>query len=272
MRFLIIDHEESTANLVSSYTQGLGHEAEFFHDKKEALAALEDRIFDIIVLDPSPMTNARPIISQIRKLSGRYSYVFLLSESIEQVEAIKSGANDKLGKPIDTKELSEKINNAVYLTRLIKIMGDVSEDFLSAGGIIAKSAFNQLFLSGIERGDRYGEHTSILFLTLSNYKDVYEMGGSYAADFAVAKLCQYISEIRRQSDIIGQTAKNQYTLLLQRPSYETEPFDATKRLIESFENYDEISKELKIDITLSFELVDLPTGARLIHHELTLPS
>ena len=50
-------------------------------------------------------------------------------------------------------------------------------------------------------------------------------------EFAVAKLCRYLVLLRRQSDIIGQTACNEYRLLLQRPAHADEPAEVADYLI-----------------------------------------
>jgi GGDEF domain-containing protein len=148
-------------------------------------------------------------------------------------------------------------------------IGDDSEDFPSAGGVIAKSAFNQLFLSGMDRADRYGERTFVLFISLSNYKEILEMDGPYAAEYAVAKLSQYLVLLRRQSDIIGQTARYEYALLLQRPAYDTEPVEAANRFAESLSNIKDIVSSGSTEVKVTISLVDLPMGAKLIEHIIT---
>ena len=67
------------------------------------------------------------------------------------------GCNDLLKKPVSGEKLIVKSENAERMVGLVERIGDDSEDFPSAGGVIAKSAFNQLFLSSIDRADRYGE-------------------------------------------------------------------------------------------------------------------
>ena len=47
----------------------------------------------------------------------------------------------------------------------------------------------------------------------------------------MAKLCCYLVLLRRQSDIIGQTARNEYRLLLQRPAHADEPAEVADYLI-----------------------------------------
>ena len=75
--------------------------------------------------------------------------------------------------------------------------------------------------------------------------------------------------LRRQSDIIAQTEKYEYALLLQRPLYETEPNEAANRFAEAINNFDELYKSDGIVPEASVILTDLPVGSRIIQHHIT---
>jgi GGDEF domain-containing protein len=187
-------------------------------------------------------------------------------------EYIRVGANAFLPKPFDSENLTEHLSDAARLTHIIQTLNDDSIDFPSAGGIIAKSAFNQLFLSAIDRADRYGENTFVVFITVANYNDMLEMDGPYHADYAVAKMSQKLAQIRRQSDIIGQTAKHEYALLLQRPQYDTEPVDAANRFAEEMARLESIRQSVESDPEIRIQLIALPSGHREIDHRIKLGS
>ncbi len=268
MKILVVDRDELIVQLIQSKLHPLGHTVYHETGKNEAVERLSKEAFDVIFLDPMPLKTARPVILNIRRSVPNYPYVFLLSGEATREDALKAGTNDVIGKPIDSAELIEKVTNAERLTELVARIGDDSEDFPSAGGVIAKSAFNQLFLSAIDRADRYGEKTSILFISLSNYKEIIEMEGQYAADFAVAKLSQYLVLLRRQSDIIGQTGKNEYALLLQRPAYETEPVEAANRFADSLSSCEEITTPTSAPVEITISLLEVPIGSKPIEHVL----
>lgn len=269
MKILIVDHDEMAAQLIKSKLQPLGHQVFEETVKNNAVDRVASEEFDVIFIDPAPLTSARPIVLNIRRSVRNYPYIILLSEQGSQEEAIKAGMNDFLAKPIDGQALDQKMASAERLIDLVTRIGDDSEDFPSAGGVIAKSAFNQLFLSAIDRADRYGEKTYILFIFMSNYKDILDMDGRYAADYAVAKLSQYLVLLRRQSDIIGQTAKYEYALMLQRPQYETEPVDAANRFAESLAGIDAIVSTGATPVEITVRLLDVPTGSAVIEHVVT---
>ncbi len=268
MKILVVDREDITAQLMSNRLAPLGHKITLEAVKNNAVDLLAEENYDIIFVDPAPLTSARPIILNLRRATGAYPYIVHMGHDISRQEAIKSGANDAIIKPIDPEALDKVIDNAGYLISLIKRIGDDSEDFPSAGGVIAKSAFNQLFLSAIDRADRYGERTFIVFIGIANYQEIYEAEGAAAANYVAAKLSKYLVNIRRQSDIIAQSEKYEYALLLQRPIYETEPVEAANRFAEAVNDFGDLFGGDGVTPEITVKLIDLPVGSRIIEHRI----
>ncbi len=270
MKILIIDRDELNSKMLSSKLEGLGHQVTLETVKNNAIDHLSRESFDVVFIDPSPLTNARPLILNIRRTLGSYVYVVLVKGDDSSVEFEKSGANFVVAKPYDQEHVEKILGSAARVTNRIHQLGDDSTDFPSAGGVIAKSAFNQLFLSAIDRADRYSENSYAVFIDVSNYLDMLEKDGPYYADFAVAKMSQHLAHIRRQSDIIGQTAKNEYALLLQRPQYETEPVEAANRFAEELSKLKSIKESVESDPEIQVKLIELPSGQMIVNHHITL--
>lgn len=260
MRVLIVDRDELSSKMLATKLAAEGHEAVEQVSKNDALEKITREHFDVLIIDPSPLTSPRPVILNIRRNIKNYPYIFLMSQEASLEEAIKSGSNDILAKPLDLSSIPAKMANAALLSSLVQRIGDDSEDFPSAGGVIAKSAFNQLFLSALDRADRYGERAFVIFISMENFAEIQGLDGPYAAEYALAKLSQYLVRLRRQSDIIGQTAKAEYALLLQRPVYETEPEEAAARFAEALQKVEDIGSSGPSSVRLSLSLVELPTG------------
>ncbi|MDH5722608.1 MAG: response regulator [Alphaproteobacteria bacterium] len=268
MKILIVDREEITIQRMANRLEPVGHKVTQEPVKNNAVERLEKEEFDVIFLDPAPLTSARPLILNLRRASGNYPYIVQMGSNIQRTEAIQAGANDCLLKPVDPEILDAQIDNAKHLTRLIKRISDDSEDFPSAGGIIAKSAFNQLFLSAIDRSGRYGEKTFIVFISIANYQDIYQKEGPYEVEYATAKLSQYLVRLRRQSDIIAQTGASEFALLLQRPIYETEPLEAANRFAESISEFSDLLNSGNVKPEVHVKLIDIPIGSQLISHHI----
>jgi len=266
MQIMIVDKEEAAAQMLGAKFEALGHVVSIEKSKDKAVKRAIGENTQVFLIDPAPSNSIRQYILDLRRNVPGYPYVFTFGGDFSIEDAVKSGANDIFAKPVDPQIIDEKLRNSDALIRLVQRIGDDSEDFPSAGGVIAKSAFNQLFLSALDRADRYGERTYVLFISVSNYQEILEMDGAYAADYAVAKLSQYLVRLRRQSDIIGQTAKYEYALLLQRPVYETEPVEAANRFAESLGKCEDIVSSGRTPVELKVSLIELPIGRTAQEH------
>ncbi len=270
MQILVIDRESLTNQLIATKLQAKGHTVVVEPNKNEALEKIKTGAFDCIMVDPAPLSEARPVIVGIWKnlQSAVKPYLILLSKSASQEEAILAGANDVLIKPFSSQDIDTKVGNAERLMEISRHL--LKEDNMhSSGGMIGKAAFNQLYLSALDRSSRYGERSLIVFLEMTNHADILAAGGEAAAAATVAKLTEKMTFMRRQSDVIGRLGSCDFGIFLQRPQYETEPMDAINRFSEildkfhgGFEN-----KELAPKIILS--LVELPQGA--LHAERHAP-
>lgn len=269
MKILVIDRDTLATQLIRSRLEVKGHTIVEEGVKNNAIALLEREPFEVVFIDPAPLNNARPVVLGIRRAVRNYPYVVLMSQDMPREEALRAGANEIMVKPINHSGLEVVMENAERLTSLIKRMGDETEDFPSAGGVIAKSAFNQLFLSCIDRADRYGERSYLVFIGIKNFQEILAMDGAYAAEYASAKLSQYLVRLRRQSDIIAQTGKNEFCLMLQRPMYETEPMEAANRFADALRRFDDICASENVKVEVSVTLIDLPVGHKHVEHVVT---
>lgn len=267
MKILSIDRDTLYTQLIRTRLEESGHVVLEDAVKNNALERLEKEEFDAVILDPAPLNNARPLVISVRRAAKKYPYVILSSQSMDEEEAMRSGANDLLAKPMDGTKLTQMIINAERLTKLVERINDDSEDFPSAGGVIAKSAFNQLFLSALDRADRYGEKSHLLFIRIQNHKDIMDQEGQQVAQMTSAQLSKYLVRLRRQSDIIAQTGKGEYVLLLQRSLYDTEPMEAAARFADALTGVQEIGAHNALPPELVVELLSLPSGGLLAEHK-----
>lgn len=266
MKILIIDRDPMFSNLLASKMKHAGHdviETTVKHDGIEAIGATH---VDAVYFDPSPMTDAKSILLQIRRMVHTYPYLVMMGHDLDRTGGIKAGCNDGLAKPLDPAALAASLENAERMCTLIKRLGDTSYDFPSAGGVISKSAFNQLFISAMDRVSRYDETSRALFIGITNHDDIKVTEGKFAADYAVSQLAHNLTRLRRQSDILGQTNVNEYALLLQRPQSGTEALDAAKRFAVTIEKLQEIGENCSAEVMIDLTLIDLPSGQMEFQH------
>lgn len=266
LKILVVDRDDITAQMIAARLEPVGHTVTHEPAKNVAPERLASGQHELIFVDPSPLTGARQLILNLRRSVPKYPYVVLMGHEGTPDGAVRESCNDFLAKPIDPEEVDRKVENAQRLIKLILRIRDEKEDFPSAGGVIAKSAFNQLFLSAIDRADRYGESTYLLLITLNNYTHITSHDGQSAGDYAAAALSKYLVNLRRQSDIIGQTARNEFALLLQRPQFPNEPLEAAARFAEALGKDGVFAGTSNTRPELKVSLIDLPKGDLRAEH------
>ena len=216
------------------------------------------------------MTSLKPVILDIRRQSAYFPYFILLSDDLQAIDStVLKSVHDAIDKPVDIDEFEVVIDNAQRHCDLINNLRDPSEDFPSAGGIVSKSAFCQLFLSSIDRSDRYAEDAYFMFVSIRNYADILEMDGAYSADFVAAQLGKRIVDIHRQTDIIGQTGKGEFSILLRAPLDNKEPLDAINRFSQALAEEHLVGEPNIGPIEVELSLISIPKCNKMIEHLVT---
>ena len=269
MDILVIDRESLTNQLISSKLIARGHTVTVEPGKNDAFEKIKTRNYDCIMLDPYPLSEARPVIIGIYKSlhPGTRPYILLLSKTATQEEAILSGVNDVLHKPFSTADVDTKILNAERLLEASRRLAH-EDNVHSSGGMIGKAAFNQLFLSAIDRAFRYGERSLVVFVEMTNYAEIVASGAGVVED-TILKLTEKMTYMRRQSDVIGRLGSHSFGILLQRPQYESEPTDAINRFSEILDKFYAGFENKVAAPKLELNLVELPQGA--LHEQRTVP-
>ncbi len=274
MKILVIDQDSVSSRLIRDGLELRGHSVVEEAVREAALKRLEEDGFEMVFCDPASLAGGpagtRPLVLSIRRAAKCYPYLVLTSHDLLRDDAISWGANDALTKPLDKTSLRAIMTNCDRLIMLLKRLSDESEDFPNGGGVIAKSAFNQLFLSAIDRAERYCEQSFLLFIGIRNHKNLTERYGGYTVAFAAARLSQYLVRLRRQSDIIAQTGASEYCLMLQRPRVETEPAEAAKRFAAALAKIEDIAVHDGDGVEVGVSLVSLPTGQLHAEHVVSL--
>lgn len=270
MDILVIDREALTNQLIASKLGAKGHTVVAEPNKNLAFDMIQTGQFGCIMVDPAPLSEARPVIIGVWKniKTAIKPYIMLLSKSATTEEAILAGTNDVLNKPLSSQDLDAKVQNAQRLMDISTHLASI-DNIHSTGGMIGKAAFNQLFLSAMDRSFRYGERSLIVFAEMTNYDEMTAEIGAEAVEASVRKLLEKMTFMRRQSDVIGRLSDRDFAILLQRPQYETEPIDAINRFSEVLDKFYHGFEDKRAAPKMHFVLVELPQGAQ--HAERFVP-
>lgn len=266
MAILIIDRDEQSAEQIRTMLEEKKVAYDHVLTRDEGMQLMRQKHYDAVVIDPAPQNEIRPFVMASRRMSLEYSYILMTSRTIDRQKALAGGCNELLPKPLDMVAVEQKVESAVRLGQITKQLADESTDFPSKEGVIAKSAFNQLFRACLDRADRYGEQSYMIFVRISNHDEIINKEGVDALNKCALALRKYLSRIRRLSDICGHTESYEYTLLLLRPAKEDEPFLAANRFAETLQEYHDLISLSQTPAEISVSLFTAPAGDVLVEH------
>lgn len=267
MKVLIIDRDRDHCDQMRAVLEGAGATVTCEPIRSKAAELLQRERFDATFIDPAPQNDElRAFIMRTRRSLGTFPPFIIMGTQITPLQAFSAGGNDYLKKPHSKEDVLIKAKNAARITEVSVQMADESEDFPSKAGLIAKSAFNQLFITCLDRADRHGEHSYLIFIAIDNLAEIAAKDGPEEAKKVADNLRKNISRTRRTSDIAGHIKTAEFCLLLLRPQREDEPFLAANRFAENLkENHDIISTS-RTRALLKVWLLAIPTGEIPVEH------
>ncbi len=121
MRILIIDDEPDIRRSLAYVLQDEGYEVESASTGLEGLSYISAKQFDVVITDLMlPDLDGMTIINKVEEIQPNIIIIMITAFGSEEkaVEAIRSGADDYIPKPIDGDELLMKLSRAVEMRRL----------------------------------------------------------------------------------------------------------------------------------------------------------
>jgi len=112
MRVLVVEDEKKTASFIRKALQAEGHAVDVLNDGSEALTAVANTPFDVVVLDIMvPGRDGLSVVRQMREKQIKTPVILLTArgELSEKVEGLNAGADDYLTKPFALDELIARV-------------------------------------------------------------------------------------------------------------------------------------------------------------------
>lgn len=119
---LLVDDEEQFLEVLSERLETRGLHVNSVTSGEDAIAQVEDKNFDAIVVDLAmPGINGIETMKRIKEKRPDLEIIILTGHATVQtgIEAMKLGAEDFLEKPVDLNVLLEKISNAKHKRMLV---------------------------------------------------------------------------------------------------------------------------------------------------------
>lgn len=143
IRILIVDDEKPICDLIDLNLSAAGYHCTSVQDGIAALDLIEEKTFDLILLDVMlPGVDGYDIMEYIRPLKIPVIFITARYEVRDRVKGLRLGADDYLVKPFDVVELVARVE--AVLRRYHK-----GERLLSAGDVVVDVEARQVTRGGV---------------------------------------------------------------------------------------------------------------------------
>ena len=213
IRVLIIEDEKLIRWSLRQKFASRGYEVTEAEDARQALAALEDGIFDLIMLDYKlPDMTGLEVLQHVREFDSDVVVIMMTAyTSIETaVDAIKAGAFDYVAKPFDMDQLLRTADKALETTKLRREVRELRRHIEHDYGfdrIIGQADCMQDMFRIIDRVAKSGASTVFLRGDTGTGKDLVARVIHYNSDRAPQPFmnitCTALSETLLESELFG---------------------------------------------------------------------
>jgi two-component system nitrogen regulation response regulator NtrX len=151
LEVLVVDDDARIRSMLRGVLEDEGHAVAEAGDGTQALAALDERRFDAVLLDVKmPGMGGLEALDMIREQAPSTGVIMVSGESTiaTAVQALKRGAFDFIEKPVDPEHLLGVLAQAAQLTQLRRHESGASEDDL---GILGRSPAMGALIDDVRR-------------------------------------------------------------------------------------------------------------------------
>jgi DNA-binding response OmpR family regulator len=214
-RILIIEDEESIAELEKDYLELSGFEVEIETDGTRGLQRALDEDFNLYVLDLMlPGTDGFEICRRIRE--SKYAPVLMVSarkDDIDKIRGLGLGADDYITKPFSPSELVARVK--AHISRYDRLIGSSASknDVIEIRNLKIDKTARRVFVNGEEKNFTTKEFDLLTFLA-SNPNHVYTKEDLFRNIWNmesvgdIATVTVHIKKIREKIEL--DTSKPQY--------------------------------------------------------------
>jgi two-component system response regulator ResD len=146
---LIVEDDDTVANVLVSYLERAGHQAKHVTDGQAALDLIDADVPDLVVLDLMlPVIDGLEVCRRVRRTHPDLPVIMLtaLAESEDRIAGLEVGADDYVTKPFSPRELILRIESVLRRTTAAR----QPTQLLTAGAITVDRAARRVTRHGAE--------------------------------------------------------------------------------------------------------------------------
>src|SRR5438105_6364682 len=231
-RILIVDDHEDNVELLRARLESWGYRTESAKDGAEALAAIEEKLPDLVLLDV--MMPKIDGIEVARRVKNNPDLPFIpiimqtaLDSTENKVEGLEAGADDYITKPIDFAELKARVNSMLRIKRLQDALEERERQLLEANerlrhmsqtdaltGLDNRRHLEERIDEMFEHARRLNEPFACVMCDLDRFKSVNDTHGHQAGDAVLKQFAKILRNEVREIDRAGRYGGEEFMLLL----------------------------------------------------------
>ncbi|GGC72788.1 diguanylate cyclase [Undibacterium terreum] len=213
-RVLVIDDDAVTSEYYGTVLRSAGMSVKLLNDPSQLLKVMTDFRPELLLLDVyMPMCNGIELAKIIRQDNSYLDVpiVFLSSERDlgKQLEAIQSGADDFLTKPIEADFLVSALSSRAERYRSLRSL--IMRDGLT--GLYNHTAIKEELGAEMSIASRNGGPMALAMLDLDNFKNVNDTYGHPVGDQVLRTLSRLLRQRLRRSDIVGRYGGEEFIVI-----------------------------------------------------------
>lgn len=114
IKILIVEDEEPIANLIRMNLVKEGYQCEIAFDGEEAANVIQERTFDLMLLDIMlPKLNGYEVLEYAKTVNIPVIFLTAMGETQQKVKGLRMGAEDYIAKPFEIAELLARVETVL---------------------------------------------------------------------------------------------------------------------------------------------------------------
>jgi len=215
---LLIDDSPSIHRLLAFKLKNEGVEFLAAFNSSEGIELAESNQPSLILLDLNmPVVNGFQTLHALKENPQTINIPTIVlsstSSADDKVKAFEMGAMDFVCKPFDIHELRARINSAIRISRLMKML-EMRAQVDGLTGLWNRAHFNERLTSELANSGRNGSGVALILCDLDHFKKLNDTYGHPAGDAVLQGFAEVLTTELRAYDIACRYGGEEFALIL----------------------------------------------------------
>jgi len=216
----------------------------------------------VIMDDDLPSIDGLELCRRIRNLlRPRYTYIIFyadFSDKSDVMACLEAGADDYLGKPLNTAEMQLRIKAGKRLLNMEDMLREGAGMDISTG-VVNNASFREFFRVVVAESLRAKKEGALLYVQVNNYDATLASVGFNPTETMMASLAELLSKVTRTSDLVSRLSDDTFCVMLQHTNWD-KCIPVAERIGEQAPNLTVIFDQISISPDVAISATNFPQG------------